>query len=241
MRHICILCAIRQEIRPILQRFPSQGISRDVDLPAWRFQAFAANVTLIQSGMGMVNAAKAATTAAALNPAVIISAGFCGALSAGVAIGDVFLAEKLYRYSSGSIQEGITLDHLLAERIGTRFGRGTFITTAEITAKARLSGLLPDISTANLLEMESSSVAEVCRDRDIEFLAIRSVSDTADQDPGSLLQKICNTEFEISRTKIAFSLLKRPATLSEYILLAKNAAVAGKALSGAVAHTLELI
>jgi len=241
MRHICILCAIRQEIRPFLKRFPTNDSSYCGDFPVWRLQAFDLNVTLIQSGIGMVNAYQATKAAAALGPAVIINAGFCGALSTGIAIGDVFLAEKLYRYSAGSIHGRTTPDHLLNERIGTEIRRGTFITTDEIIEKARVSCLLPDKSAANLLEMESSAVAAACRDHGIEFIAIRSVSDTAAQDPGTIFRNICDNKFNISAAKIAVSLLKRPALLAEYLQLSQNAARAGKSLSAAVAHTLERI
>lgn len=241
MSHICILCAIRQEIRPILKRFPATGVSRLNNLPAWRLQAFDTTVTLIQSGMGMVNASQAATAATSLNPAIIINAGFCGALSAGTAIGDVFLAEKLYHYSAGSIQQWLTPDYPPGKRIGTGLPMGTFITTAEIVEKARVSALLPETTAPYLLEMESTAVAQVCHDHDINFLAIRSVSDTADQDPGRLLQMICTNRFTVSAAQIAGSLLKRPAILAEYVRLSRNAAIAGKALSEAVAHTLERI
>ena len=110
MANICIICAIEQETTPILQRFPAARVSNLAGLPAWHFQAFGHSVTLIQSGIGGNRAAKAATEAVALAPEIIISAGFCGALTAEVAVGEVLLAEKLYGYSSGSITAEISPD-----------------------------------------------------------------------------------------------------------------------------------
>jgi adenosylhomocysteine nucleosidase len=241
MGHICIICAIQLEIRPILKRFPSIGISCSADFPAWRFQAFGKNITLIQSGIGVNKAAKAASAAAALDPEIIISAGFCGALSPSTSLGEVFLAEKLYHCSSGSITRETTPDPGLAALIGTGLRRGTFITTDEIIEKSRVCSLLPDPAAINLLEMESSAVADVCRSQGIRFSAIRSVSDTADHDPCSLFRRICDSDFNISMVKVALSLIKKPATLSEFLQLSRSSAIAGKSLSEAVAYALERI
>lgn len=241
MGHICIICAIQQEIRPILKRFPSTGISCCDGLPAWSFQAFRNTITLIQSGMGVNKASKAASEAAALNPELIISAGFGGALSSSISLGEVFLAEKLYSYSSGSITCETTPDPGLGALIGTGLRRGTFITTDEIIEKNRISSLLPDPAGINLLEMESSAIAAICRSRGIRFSAIRSVSDAADHDPSSLFRRICDNDFNISMAKVALSLIKKPSTLSEFLQLSRNSAIAGKSLSEALAYTLERI
>jgi len=191
--------------------------------------------------MGVNKASKAAYAAAGLNPEIIISAGFCGALSPSISLGEVFLAEKLYSCSSGSITRGTTPDPGLAALIGTGLKRGTFITTDEIIEKSRICSLLPDPAAINLLEMESSAVAEICHTRGIRFSAIRSVSDTADHDPSSLFRRICDSDFNISMAKVALSLVKKPSTLSEFLQLSRSSAIAGKSLSEAVAYTLEHI
>jgi adenosylhomocysteine nucleosidase len=241
MGQICIICAIRQETDPILKRFPSTRISCFAGLPAWRFDAFGHSVTLIQSGIGICNAERAATEAAAISPDIIISSGFCGALSSEVVVGEQFLAEELYLYSSGAITAKTTPDQRLTALIGTWLRKGTFITTADIAEKAHLHALLPNPAALYMLEMESSAIAAVCRDRNIRFIAIRSVCDTADQDPGRLLQQICDKEFNVRITKVALSLIKNPSILPEYLQLYRNTAVAGKTLSEGLAYSLERI
>jgi adenosylhomocysteine nucleosidase len=241
MGHICIICAIRQEISPLLKRFPSKRVACFADLPVWHFQAFGHRVTLIQSGTGIANAAKTAAEAANLCPEIIINAGFCGALTTEVAVGEVLLAEKLYGYSSGLITSEITPDQELTAKVGTGFKRAIFITTADIVEKAHLYTLLPDRATTTMLEMESSAIAAVCLNRNIRFIALRSVSDTADHDPGWLFQQICDNKFNVRATKLALSLIKKPSLLSEYVQLYRNTAYAGKTLSKALASTLERI
>jgi len=239
MADICIICAIQQETGPILQQFPSARMSNLADLPAWHFQAGGHSVTLIQSGIGGSKAAKAATEAVALTPEIIISAGFCGALTAAVAIGELFLAEKLYHYAAGTLTTGVNPDSELNALLGKRLKKAAFITTAGIAKKNLLYPLLPDPAAAYMLEMESSNVAAVCYASGIRFIAIRSVSDTTEQDPSELFQLVCDNECNVRIKRVALALLKKPSLLPELIQLYRNTALAGKTLAAAIAFTLE--
>lgn len=241
MKHICLICAIQEESRPILGRFPSIRVTSIADFPAWRFEAFGNIVTLIQSGIGINKAARAASAAAALNPQAIICTGFCGALSAEAATGETFLAEKLYSYSSGSITNMVTPDPELAARIGAGVRKATFITTDEIIEKAQIASLLPGPDDINLLDMESISIALVCRNQGIKFAAVRSVSDPADNDPCRLVRQICDKDFNINMARLLLSVIKKPATLPELIHLSKNARIAGRSLARTIEQTLERI
>jgi len=239
MANICIICAIKQEAAPLLQRFPSKKIACLAELSAWRFQTAGHSVTLIQSGIGGSKAAKAAAAAVALSPEIVISAGFCGALTAEAAVGELFLAEKLYQYAADRLTAGTDPDHELNVLLGTRLKKATFITTAGIANKTHLYSLLPDPAAAHMLEMESSNVAAVCHANGIRFIAIRSVSDTAEQDPGELFQQICDNECNIRIKKVALALIKKPSLLPEFFQLYQNTSLAGKTLSEALAFTLE--
>jgi len=241
MANICIICAIQQETGPILQRFPAARKLNLADLPTWRFQACGHSVTLIQSGIGGSNAAKATTEAVALAPEVIISAGFCGALTADVVVGELFLAEKLYHYASGTLTAGINPDPELNVLLGKRLKKAAFITTAGIAKKTLLLPLLPDPTAAHMLEMESSTVAAACNTSGIRFIAIRSVSDTAGQDPSELFQLVCDNEFNVRIKRVALALLNKPSLLPELFQLYRNTALAGKTLAAAIALTLEEI
>lgn len=241
MSHICIICAIRQETGPILKLFPSTRIASFTDLPAWRFQAFGHSVTLIQSGIGASKAAKAVAAAVEFAPEVIVSAGFCGALTDEIAAGELFLAEKLYTFSLGIIDAAITPDQELNNLIGTRLNKAIFITTAGIIEKRHLYPLLPDPEATSMIEMESSAVAAACRTNGVRFIAIRSVSDTAAQDPARLFQLISDTDYNISIIRAALTLIKKPSLLPEYLQLHRNIVIAGKSLSEAIAFTLENI
>lgn len=241
MEHICIICAIPQEIEPILRRFSPKKVANSSGFPVWQFQAFGNNITLLRSGIGIIKARKAAAAAAVLNPQMIISAGFCGALSPDTSIGEIFVAHSLFSYASGSITAEIVADPDLAAKIGKGAKKGTFITVAEITEKACLTSLFPATASAVLIEMESAAIAEVCRAHDIKFAAIRSVSDTAESDPCALFRRISNQDLSINIAKLLLSLIKKPQTLPALLALAKNSRIAGRSLAGAIEQALDRI
>jgi adenosylhomocysteine nucleosidase len=241
MSQIIIICAIAQEVRPILKLFRSTRIVSSTDTCGWHFKAFGNDITLLQSGMGGTNAARAATAAAALGAEVIISAGFCGALSYGVDIGEVFLAEKLFNYSSNLLSPATIPDQELGSLIAKWIKKGNFITTAEIVEKTHVFSLLPEQEAVNLLDMESAVIAEVCHNYGIRFAAIRSVSDSANQDPARVFRHISDNDFNISLKKVTLTLLKKQSTLKELLQLRRNSVNAGKTLSVAIANTLEHI
>jgi len=216
-------------------------MSCPADLPAWFFRAYGHRVTLVESGIGGSKAAKAAEAVAALDPDIIISAGFCGSLTKGVAIGELFLAEKLYSYSSGTITAEIIAELELNALVGRNLKKGLFISTAGVVNKNHICSLLPDPESTYMLEMESLAIAAACRANGISFLAIRSVSDTAEQDPSELFQLICDDEYNISRTKAVLSLIRKPSLLPDFLQLHRNSALAGRTLSEAIASTLESI
>ncbi len=89
-----------------------------------------------------------------------------------------------------------------------------------------------------VLEMESWSVSELCRERGIKFAAIRAVSDPAENDPAELFRNICDNDFNISLTRLSLFLLRKPLMATRLFQLAKNAKIAGRCLADAVHSTL---
>jgi adenosylhomocysteine nucleosidase len=224
-----------------LTRFDLKPVVNGSGLHVWQSRTQGSDITLIQSGIGFANAVKAAAVAAELLPQLIISAGFCGGLSPAATLGKLFIADKLYHYRAGTVSGEVEPSAVFTAKIGAVLKKGTFITTDRIVGKAEISSLLPDPTEINLLEMESSSIAEVCRNQGIEFVAIRSVSDPPDSDPAPLFRAVCNKDFKISMAKTAFTIIKRPFSLPEFFRMAANAAVAGKSLADGLALALERI
>src|SRR6185369_5465780 len=204
MGNVCIICAIHQESNPILRSFRRTERSLIAGIPAWEIISDSNTIHLLQGGIGLNNAARAARIAAdLLRPDLVVSAGFCGALFPGLEAGDIIAAEKLYRYSSGIITQNTAFDlsrpepQILTGHPGIR--PGIFISTEGIVDKSLLISHIKHLATpSTVLEMESWSVSEVCKERGIKFTAIRAVSDPAENDPAELFRNICDNDFNIS-------------------------------------------
>jgi adenosylhomocysteine nucleosidase len=246
MGKVCIICAIHQESSPILRSFPGAKKSFVAEIPVWEIISGKRSLHLIQSGIGLNKAARTARIAAdLLRPDLIVSAGFCGALFPGLETGDIITAEKLYHYSSGIIPQDTAFDSAPPEPLiltGHGIRPGIFISTEDIVDKSLLVSHIRHLATpSTVLEMESWSVSEVCRERGIKFAAIRAVSDSAENDPAELFRNICDNDFNISLPKLSLLLLRNPLMITHLFQLAKNARIAGRSLADAVHSTLEQI
>ena len=94
---ILIMAALPLEVRPFLRRVKARA-RRDLGLPAWNWEAGGAVVAL--SGMGAAAARRAGETLVdRCRPELLVSVGFGGALTPGLAAGDLVLGETFWHYS----------------------------------------------------------------------------------------------------------------------------------------------
>ena len=94
---ILIMAALPLEVRPFLRRVKAKA-RRDLGLPAWEWEAGSAVVAL--SGMGEAAARRAGETLVGrCRPELLVSLGFGGALTPGLAAGDLVLGETFWRYN----------------------------------------------------------------------------------------------------------------------------------------------
>ena len=245
MSSIGLICAIPQESRPIIRRFPGAAKHRLAGIPSWSFRAGNNPVILLESGMGPTNAATAAAALIeSVRPDIILSTGFCGAFSRDIDIGDLVVAHRQYSYSSGTLTAEDDPDHYLTGRLlqdlGSATSRpGTFITTDIFTSKNNISPLFPDTIPLPVLEMESASVIRACHAAGIRVAAIRAVTDTGDEDPSALVTELFGHDFAMNGIRGAITLLGKPWRLPRLLRLAGNARRAGNSLANALMYTLE--
>lgn len=210
-------------------------------LKAWRFTGTDRQITLFECGIGTKNAYTAAAIAIAHSPDIIISAGFCGALTSNVKTGDYFLAEFLQNYSDSRLSTPLKSDPTTFNRLIINFNPANFITVAEITNKKELAPRLDYSIGTPVVEMESSAIADVCNANGIGFAAIRSVSDSMDNDPADIFRLITDHKMNISTKKIAASILKNPAIIIKLATLGKHVKLAERSLTKAMSIALELV
>jgi adenosylhomocysteine nucleosidase len=266
MKRIAFIAAIKQEIQPILKRFPAAVQTRLDNLTAWHFTPgssallsgystvkfgnkpdgrFPAKCLIVESGMGTANAMHATSAALeSFKPDMVISIGFCGALRTGISTGDLVLAGELFLHKDGTLQPQtglLPVDEYspALQTVNSRVCRGTFITTEAMVSKDRITALLDDSMQNPVLEMESSAVARICINAGIQFAALRAVSDPVDEDPFQLAYDIIGPDFTVDSKRALVSLLRTPSHLPQLLRLMRNSRLAANSLAGAVSNLLE--
>jgi len=121
----------------------------------------------------------------------------------------------------------------------SRIHRGTFISAGEIVAKHRLAALLPDGTTNPVLEMETAAVARIAARAKVPLVAVRAISDGADEELGFSIGELTDREMNISAWKVLRTLAGKPRIIPQLFRLARNSKIAGEHLAVAVMALLE--
>lgn len=239
MGAICIICAIPQETGHLLTKFPQRTCGAFAGFRSWETTAAGKNITVIESGIGRENATRAITAVILRNrPDCVISSGFCGALTAGLQVGDIVTANVIHNLSNGLPGQPIKVDASLNDSALKGLTIADFISTDSICDKKELVQTVACSSTA-VVDMESFAIASMCKEYGIPFIAVRAVSDALDTDPGQLFRAIADQNFTIRLPAVISAVVGRPSFLSQLLTLAKSAKIAGKSLAAALFTIVE--
>ena len=228
---IGITTAMPEEARAILKNAEEPQRSQHGGRSVFRCRIAGHDVTLVEAGMGMVNAGWAATALAIQTPDLMISAGFGGAVLPGLKVGDLVMAEQLLHWTGDGFEQ-VEAGMYASEKISLLV-RGCFITSDGILNKHDLQGLLPSDAHHPVLEMESAAVARVAAEHGIPFLGLRAISDPWDEELGFAINEFCDDELRIRPLKVLATILRRPTIIPQLIRLARNSRVAAKSLCAA--------
>jgi adenosylhomocysteine nucleosidase len=237
---IGLVVAMAQEVRPIVRQLGAYRKGQAGRFPTYHFRLDGRPVTLIQSGMGTEQAAAATEQLiAATQPRLLISAGLGGGVRAGLTTGDVVVAGQLLALRHGSIADAGTLAngkvlHALAETFPDapfRIADGTMITTCSIVNKGAARQLLANEVLNPVLDMETSAVALVASRTGIPLIAVRAISDAAEEELLFSLEEITDRQLNIRIGKVLVAMAKNPRIVPQLIRLAKNSKLAGSNLA----------
>lgn len=179
-------------------------------------------VRILVSGVG-AEAAKRAMEFVD-SAALVISAGFCGALDPTMKIGDVAICT----FSGGAESSE-----------PSAVPRRTVLTVDRLVGTPDAKRRLREQSGADLVDMEAEHVCAVCAERGLPFLAVKAVSDTADTALSpDLVRLLAGGKVSIARTLIA--IVRRPAILLEFRQLARDTSFAASKLAGRLAEIVRL-
>lgn len=181
--------------------------------------ATAPGVRVERSGLGPVAAAGAADRILRRRPVLMVSTGFCGALSPDLRPGDLVVASEVLDVASGE-RLPVAADALA--RVPGR--RGVLATTPHPLTDAASRREVPGVA----VDMESAALARAAAAAGVPFAAVRAVSDGV----GARLPAALGALGDASPLRAAA--LLRPSDLPALLGLAGGALRAARAMRGAV-------
>lgn len=200
-----ILVAMDDELAPFIERAEEVGPGRRIGNAVHRNAVLGGHpVVLVRTGIGLVNAAGAATSAILeaqredgehARP-LVISAGSAGGLGADVRVGDVVVGTeyinvdadaRAFGYKLGQVPgmpeiypapDPLTASIRQAQAGGTiPMHHGLIVSSYNFVTPARAESITGSFPGALATDMESSAIAQTCFVFGVPFVSVRGVSD----------------------------------------------------------------
>lgn len=249
---IGLIAAMPDEIRPLLRRVRSWQKEDIGGFSSYRFNVHNRDILLLESGMGVRNAARAAQQLLAeYRPEILVNFGFAGAVASGLTVGDIVIAQRvLFRHNRlFAEQQGIAAKPaeqaasflLTIPGIPFKSVLGTLITTSGILCKKELLGQLPQNAIFPAVDMETSAIAQTAHKEKVPLLAIRAISDGADEELQFSIEEFTDKNMKIFLPKVLLAVAKNPRIIPQLLRLSKNSKVAGENLATALLAILETV
>jgi len=244
---IGIVAALREEIKVI----------KEVVNPKeeWTINSFVHSrgfyrgweLVLVWSGMGEKNATEATKTLLNnFSPRAVISLGIAGAVDPRLQIGDLIVAQQI-RFQHRP-QALISADDQLVEaalragqRISIQTYSGQLVTVTQVISSSEEKGRIYRETGALAVEMESGFVGEEATRMGCPFLAIRSISDTADYSFRVDVNQITTDNGDLHPGRFIRYCLRHPPALWELVKMKMNMGKATRQLGQLVREFIPLI
>lgn len=253
-RPIGLVVAVHEEAQAVLTRLLPRSRGKLGRHPFWRGTLARREVAMIQCGPGLQQAEEATRLfVERQDPVLLISAGLAGGLSLDQKQGDIVVGhqvlEAVDRSGDGTVWEAnpklLTLAQRAAEELrelgllqGTgvkrrefRVQEGLVVSRDRVLATSREKLDLAEETRADLIDMESRSVVQVAREKDLPWLVVRVISDTVTEDLPLDFNQFVDAAGEPQRLRILWEGVKRPALLGKLLQLERNTQKAGEGLS----------
>jgi adenosylhomocysteine nucleosidase len=222
MSRIAIVAALEHEIRPLVRDWTVH--ERQYSGRSFRFFENG-EVVLVCGGIGAEAARRAAQAVIALySPALVYSAGFAGAATDAMKVGEILIPRRVVNAGDGSA-------------VDTGAGQGVLVTFTAIASpgqKARLAAAFG----AHAIDMEASAVAQAAEARGVAFAAVKAISE-ASEFVFPPMEKFIDSTGQLHTGQFAASLILRPWRWRSAIRLARNSARASRALSSWLQHKIK--
>lgn len=188
-------------------------------------------VTTVVSGPGRAAAVRGCEAlCVAHRPRLVLSAGFCGALQPQLKRNDIVVADRIIALDGSS--QPLDPAALGRFQLGTAHV-GSLVEVDRIVAKSADKKSLGERTGGLACDMESAAVAAACVAQSTPMLAVRIVSDTADEDLPDDLESLMNAQPSPMQTlgAVVGTLWRRPGSIKDMLRLKETALVAADALA----------
>jgi len=224
--------ALRQEAVGILDRLKQ---SRKTRGNGWTFHTGKIDnmsIAVVLSGVGQKNAENATEILIdVFEPKLICSAGYAGGLSSRLKQFNLCVPEQVVRESDG---QALDLSNPIPRKTPPMPDKLTLVTVNDVVELPEQKRILHEQTGAEIVDMETFAVADVCRTRKVPFCAFRIVLDTVeDRIPKDITKILDNTGKGMSRFSgtIVGSVWSRPSVVLDLVSLKQRAFIATERLA----------
>ena len=196
-------------------------------------------VVVVIAGPGAV-AARQGTLAlrAGHRPQWIVAAGFATALVPELRVGDIMMADRLVTEAGGELAVDFQIDPAaLSTMRHLRVGR--LLAVDRPVADGREKQLLAERHRALAADGQSASVADVCRQQRVRFLAIRAIREPCDSLPVEVDNVVRQRSWPGRVGAVAAAMFHRPSSLPELWRRGEDSLVAGERLGQFLAGVIK--
>jgi adenosylhomocysteine nucleosidase len=230
-----IVAATQIEVGPLLARLTNVRKYAGPKFTVIEGECGGKLIGLVLTGMGRVRAQRGLEILLdGHRPRWIISAGFGGALDPTLKRNDIFLPGEVVNLEGRRFAIDLALPPG-AEAQGLRTGR--LLTVDEFVRKASEKLELRRKFDAEVVDMETSSLAALCGDRGVKFLAVRIISDEAGVDLPPEILAIVGPSGGLRLGATIGALWKRPSSVKDLLELRQHAVEAAARLGDFLAGT----
>jgi hypothetical protein len=242
----CVLFALGREARSFLREFHPQ--QRFWGAPCWaRFCGPAwLSVLVLQTGIGQVQAETAlrwlfdqpVLGSVPYRPKLVLSAGFSGALQEELQVGDVILATEVMNLE-GQCWPTTWPGVLPPGDWRPPLHRGRLLSVPALIASPEEKQALGRKHQAAAVDMETATVARMCRERDVPFGCVRAILDDLHTPLSPRLVSVLSGG-KVSPWRALTAVLSSPGLGVEFTRLARRARFAAEQMAKALGELLTL-
>ena len=213
MSEVAIVAALEREVRLLVKRW--RVTEREHGGRRFRFYE-KDQATVVCAGIGREAARRAAEAIIALySPEAIYSAGFAGALDAGLRVGDLVRPQRVVNAGDGSSVE-------------LNGGTGVLVSFGSVASPAQKAKLGAAFA-AQAVDMEAAAVAQAAEARGIRFGVLKAISDESDF-TFPQLDRFVEPDGQFSQWRFALFAVVRPWLWPQVARLARSSRLAAMAL-----------